>query len=307
MEDARFWAHAETGLALFVSPEGLKSFRLPAAVEEAMLVSTRLWIAPLLPFVAADDGFHVLALSKSQVRLMRGSRYELAEVGLGQIPTSQAEALRFDDRESQLHSHAANRVGSGQVSATFHGQGVASDFDDVDRARFLQVVDRGLAEVLTGDSGPLVLAGVGEIVSQFRNLSDHRNIVESSIAGDPGRRSLQDLHQNALPLVASKLNADRLRARELYGSTPTVETIAEAVDAATTGRVATLFVDRRQRLWGAFDPESKQVEEHLDRQPGDGDLIDLVARETLEHGGEVFAVDAAEMPSGGALAAVLRE
>ncbi len=306
VNDARFWAHAGQGLAVFVNADSVRTFRLPGPVEEAMLIFGRFWIAPLVPFVAAGNRFHLLVLSENQVRLMRGDRYALTELGLGEIPASQAEALRFDDRESQLHSHGASRVGSGEVSAAFHGQGVASDFDDVDRARFLQDVDRGLAEVLKGDSGPLVLAGVGEIVSQFRNLSDNRNIVGSSIAGSAGRRSLQDLHQRALPLVVSVLDAGRIQAREEYGSTSTVETVPDAVEAATTGRVATLFIASGRHAWGVVDAESQGIEEHVDRQPGDGDLIDLVARETLEHGGVVFALDAAEMPSDGPLAAVLR-
>ncbi len=308
VNDARFWTHAGEGLALFVNSDSVKTFRLPGPVGEAMLISDRFWIAPIVPFVTADDGFHLLVLSEKSVRLMRGDLYALTELELGEIPASQAEALRFDDRESQLHSHGATRVGSGAVSATFHGQGVATDFDDIDRGRFLQAVDRGLAGVLKGDSSPLVLAGVGEIVSQFRNLSDNRNIVRSSIAGAAGRLSLQELHQKALPLVASKLDAGQTHARELYDSPPTltVDTVTGAIDAATNGRVATLLIASGQSVWGTVDPERQQVEEHIDRQPGDGDLIDLVVRETLEHGGEVFAVDAANMPRSAPLAAVLR-
>ncbi len=307
VDDAEFWAHTEAGLGIFVSAQGLRRFRLPGPVEDAMWVGDRLWIAPLLPFVAPDAAFFVLALSANAIRLLRCGQHVVAELDLGEIPASLAEAVRFDDRESQLHSHGADSVGSGQVSATFHGHGVASDFDEVDQARFLRAVDSGLNEIVGDGSEPLVLAGVDEIVSKFRNLSSHRNIAESFIAGNPEGLSPEELHEEAVPLVASYLIADQIRAREVYDSAsmPTTESVADVVDASMGGRVAHVFVRAGYRLWGSLGPNG-QVIEHADRQAGDVDLVDLIGRATLEHGGSVFAVGVSEMPSDGPLAAMLR-
>jgi hypothetical protein len=307
VDDAELWAHTEAGLGIFVSAQGLRRFRLEGSVEDAMWVGDRLWIAPLLPFVAADAAFFVLALSANAIRLLRCGQHVVAELDLGEIPASLAEAVRFDDRESQLQSHGADSVGSGVVSATFHGHGVASDFDEVDQARFLRAVDRGLSEIAGDGSEPLVLAGVDEIVSKFRNLSSHRNIAESFIAGNPEGLSPEELHEEAVPLVASYLIADQIRAREVYDSAsmPTTESVADVVDASMGGRVAHAFVRAGCRLWGSLGPNG-QVIEHADRHAGDVDLVDLIARATLEHGGSVFAVDVSEMPSDGPLAAMLR-
>ena len=60
---------------------------------------------------------------------------ELVEIGLGDIPRSMGEALRFDDRERQVHSHGADRVGRGRVSATFHGHGGTKDTEERQEAR----------------------------------------------------------------------------------------------------------------------------------------------------------------------------
>ncbi len=309
IDDTEFWTHAEAGLAAFVDSDGLRRFRLPSPVEDAAVwVSDRFWIAPLLASVEPLAGFFVLALSENEVRLLRCGRYRVAELGLGEIPASSAEALRFDDRESQLQSHGADRVGSGHVSATFHGQGVSSDFDDVDQTRFLQSVDRGLSEIVGDGSDPLVLAGVEEIVSRFRSLSSHRNIADSSIRGNPEQLSPKDLHEKALPMVATHLTADQIEAHDSFGSSSatTDDSVADAVAAATSGRVDRLFIVNGRRVWGSVDPDNRQIEEHSDRRPGDVDLVDVAARVTLENGGEVFAVDAAEMPADGSLAAVLR-
>ena len=307
VDDAGFWAHSTPGLAVFVSEEGVQRFRLAGPVAEAVVVSDRFWIAPLVPFVASGGSFHVLALSENQVRFLRGSRYEVTELGLGDIPASLADALPFDDREAQLHSHGSDRVGAGRVSATFHGHGGASDFGDVDLVRFLQLVDRGLADLLGDASAPLVLAGVDEIVSWFRKLSHHKNIAESYVGGNPERLSPEELHDRALPLVASDLDADRLRAYERFDSSAaTVQTLPEALEAASGGRVADLFVLSGSHIWGSCDAEGRLIEQGADRRAGDHDLIDLTIRETLGHGGAVFAVDASGMPTDAAIAAVLR-
>lgn len=308
MDDSQFWSHADAGLAVFVSQDGMKRYRLPESVEEAVLVSDRLWIAPLLPFVSADVGFYILALSENAVRLLHGSRYRVSELSLGDTPTSMAEALRFDDREPHLNSHGANRVGAGRVSATFHGQGGAKNFDDVDLSRFLHHVDRGVVETIGSGSDPLVLSGAEGIVSRFKNETSYRNTAGPFINGNPEHLTPQDLHERALPLAMSHLNANQPKAQELFGSpsVATVDSAIDAVEAARSGRVAQLFLARGSQVWGSIDPENGQVLEHEERQPGDHDLVDLAARETLGHGGEVFAVDTSEMPIDGRVAAVLR-
>lgn len=313
VEDPQFWVHSEAGLALFVNAEGLSRFRLAGPVATGVLVAERFWIAPLLPFVSAKRSFYVLALSENQVRLLRSNRHDAAmvdavEVELGPIPSSLAEALRFDDRESQLHSHGADRVGSGEVSAAFHGHGVAHDFDEVDQARFLGAVDNGLADLIGTGPDPLVLAGVEEIVAKFRNLTDHRHVADGFVAGNPERLSAGELAQRSLPLVEDQLDAAKITAlREVASSSsPTIDVLAEVLGAARDGRVHKLVVAMGHHVWGVLDSDNQRVEEHVDRQPGDVDLIDSVVRLTLDHGGEAYAIDPGELPGGAPLAAVLR-
>lgn len=308
VDDTRFWARSTQGLAIFATPQDVRRFRLGGPVQEAVAVADRYWIAPLIPFVTSGAVFYVLALSDNQVRLLRGHQYEATELDPGTIPASKDDALGFDDREAQLHSHGADRVGPGDVSATFHGHGGAKEFDDVDQTRFLRAVDRGLAVVVGDKTAPLVLAGVEEIVSRFRKISRHTNIVESFVAGNPERLSSAELHERALPLVASYFDVDLRRVLEVFGSpsTPTVVSLPEAIDAAACGRVSELLILGGLRVWGTYDRETRKVDEHADRRTGDCDLIDLAARETLAHGGVVFAVDPMQLPPAVPVAAVLR-
>jgi hypothetical protein len=48
------------------------------------------------------------------------------------------------------------------------------------------------------------------------------------------------------------------------------------------------------------------VEEHQEERPGDDELLDLAATQTLLHGGAVYGVEPDEVPDGQLVAAVYR-
>ncbi len=307
-EDADLWAHVERGLAVFVDPSGVRAFRLADAVDELVVVSDRFHLKPLWPLVATGEAFHVLVLSQSEVRLLRGSRYEVSELALGDIPSSLATALRFDDRESQLHSHGAKRIGVGRVAATFHGHGVGVDTRDADLGRFLSVVDDGLAHLIGSSRTPLVLAGVDSTVDRFRRLSRYPHIVDAEIEGSSTSLSAAELHRRAWPLVEAIFDETRRRARAAMedGAAKTADSVTEVALAAIDGRVSSVFVAGGVQRWGVVDAAERRIDEHDARHPGDRDLLDAIAVETMTHGGEVFVVDEAEVPRGAPVAAALR-
>ena len=65
-----------------------------------------------------------------------------------------------------------------------------------------------------------------------------------------------------------------------------------------------MAVGRQQ--WGDYDPASNQTRIHAEAQPGDFDILDLAALQTLLHGGAVYAMDPSEVPEGALLAAIWR-
>jgi hypothetical protein len=82
--------------------------------------------------------------------------------------------------------------------------------------------------------------------------------------------------------------------------------VQKAVLAAHHGRIETLFVAVGVQVWGGFDPEKDRVEVHRSPEPGDEDLLDLAAIQTLLKSGTVYAVAPEEVPDQALLAAVLR-
>jgi len=82
--------------------------------------------------------------------------------------------------------------------------------------------------------------------------------------------------------------------------------VREAVLAAHHGRVDVLFVALGVQMWGNFDPSTNTVHVHQDSEPGDEDLLDLAAVQSILNGGTVYAVELEQVPEHAPLAAVFR-
>ncbi|MDZ7695686.1 MAG: hypothetical protein U5R49_01750 [Deltaproteobacteria bacterium] len=120
----------------------------------------------------------------------------------------------------------------------------------------------------------------------------------------------EELHGQAWALVEPVFKEAReestARYRQLAGTGETTGDVKEAVLAAHHGRIDVLFVAVGVQMWGGFDLEKDEVYVHEPREPGDEDLLDLTAIQTLINGGTVYAVSPEEVPDQALLAAVLR-
>jgi Bacterial archaeo-eukaryotic release factor family 7 len=308
VDDREFWAHGSAGLAVLAGLDGTTAVRLSEAPGELAVVSDRFHLKPLVAALGRRAEFDVLALSRHHVRFVEVTGSRAVEVEVPRMPASMPEALRFDDREAQVQSHSGARVGAGRVSATFHGQGSTTDARDADLDRYLHQVDHAVADHRSGTTRPLVLAGVDEIVGVYRKLTRCAHVLAEHVAGNPDQLRAAELADRARGFVPSAAADEERRAREsfLAGATATVDTIEQALIAAAAGQVASVFVPADREYWGRYRAGHHLLEEHDTRAPGDHDLADVAATETLRHGGRAFVVPAIDIPRGGTAAATLR-
>jgi hypothetical protein len=303
LDDNSFWQHQEDGLALFLDREGMHSYRIPEQFGELVVVGERFHLKPLLPILSSEQEFYVLALSHNQVRLLRGTRWQVSELELEDVPSSLAEAIWYKDPEPRLHSHASSR---GSTALTFHGHGLGEESSDEELKQFFRKVDDGVRSLVTDARAPVVLAGVGYLHPIYRSISD-LEVMNKGIDGNPDEIPAGKLHEKAWDIVSSR-QADHLaQAAEQVAAADeefAVWTVEEIVAAAAQGRVETLFVPRRSQAWGRFDPETFEV------TTGDGegavDLYDVAAVRTWSTGGDVFVVEPDDIPGEGEIAALLR-
>lgn len=306
--DARFWRHQADGLAIFRSRDPLRIYRLPFRVQEFVTVSDRFYIKPLLPLLLSETRFFVLALSQRAVRLLECTRDHVQLVDLPDVPQGMEEALP-EGPTPQLQAHTLP-IG-GQSVARFHGHGVGTDdVHVVNLARYFHRVDSGLQPVLKDERAPLVLACVDYLAPIFKEVTAYRYILEPIVPGNPDGLSDKDLYEKARGIAETQLQQARNQAVAEYYENSAKGRAGDALDAvlpaAFQGRVATLFVPLGVHRWGRFNVDRLSLEEHDEEQPGDDDLLELAARQTLARGGTVYDMRPEEIPNQRLLAAVYR-
>ena len=76
--------------------------------------------------------------------------------------------------------------------------------------------------------------------------------------------------------------------------------------AAHDGRVHILLVSDSLELKGRFEEDVHQVKVREDGAPNEEELLNDAAVQTILHGGQVLVAPNQQMPSGAAMAALLR-
>ncbi|HSM71035.1 MAG TPA: hypothetical protein VK851_05795, partial [Anaerolineales bacterium] len=105
LDDDEFWQHQSDGLAVFLSAEFTRIYRLPSKFEELVVIAKNFHIKPLLPLLDENGQFYILALSLNKIRLFLCTKYTINEMELPDVPTSMQEALFMDDPEKHLDFH----------------------------------------------------------------------------------------------------------------------------------------------------------------------------------------------------------
>jgi len=308
--DGDFWQHQSDGLAAFLTHGFFRYYRLPLAFAELAVVTRRLHLKPLLPLLSSDGRFFVLALSQNRIRLLQGTRYRETEVEVEAMPRSLAEALRYDDPESQLQFHTGAPRGAGRHAAIYHGHGVGTDDAKDTILRYFRQIDTALHEVLREEQLPLILAGVEYLHPIYRDASTYPHLIDKGITGNPDRLSSEELRERAWSIVEPIFQRAQQEAlekyRQLEGTRRASNDVRQVVLASHDGRVETLFAALGSQQWGAFDPLRREVQLRDQAAPGDEDLSDLAALRALLTGAAVYALQPERMPTDTPLAAVFR-
>jgi hypothetical protein len=313
LPDRKFWQHQSEGLAVFLSNDVSRIYRLPDRFEELAVVGKSFYVKPLLPLLNGNGNFYILALSINQVRLFLASRDNLSEIELKDMPTSMGEALQIDDPQKNIgfHTSTDNSGGGGDRPAIFYGQGLEKDRKE-DILRYFHYVDEGLTPALEDESAPMVLAGVDYLLPLYQEASTYRNLLEEGVVGNPDRQDLKELHALAWKLVEPIFMRNQQEAidrfLELHGQQNGLATsdLDSAVKAAIGGRVETLIVPLGVQKWGRYDPASDSVLFDPEPTPENEDMLNFAAAQTILNSGNVYAVPAEQFPGEGHVAAIFR-
>ena len=295
LDDDDFWRFQANALAVFVTPQGLRSFRLPNHLTEMVQVSDRFHIKPLLRAVSVQQHAFVLALAENEVRLV--------EV-FADLP---AQELKVPE----MPKDAASAAGTANVNSRSYAQrkGGAEGQNVLLRA-FCRKVDTALRPVLSGRTEPLIIAATDPLLSMFRSVSSHDHLAGESIRTSPARKTPAELADEARPILDGLHRQtlaevhDLFAARAAEGRASTQ--VAHAARAATFGAVDTLLVDIDEVVPGTIDETTGEVTLETTESASSYGVVDEIAGRVLASGGRVLAVRRGDIPQGAALAAILR-
>lgn len=304
------------GVAIYLSQNHFKLFRLDQPIEPKMVIDRVFHIRPMLSVVEERLSFSVLRISKKAVSLFDVFPKGVEEIKLEGIAESFEASLSSvsADPGSQTHSAAHGSGAIGKQAAVFHGQGGLPDAEKAELTEYLRRLDGAVCVALADRHNWLVLAGVDYETAIYRNLSNYPRLAVESVSGNMDHLSPQELAERAKPIAAAENDAERnTEAEEIRERRhqPVATDAEQVLKAAHAGQIKTLFVDHDASLTGSFYEDTatlKELRQEPTGQPGDPchDLIELAAVQTLKHGGRVYSVGPTEMPVDAKMVAALR-
>jgi hypothetical protein len=307
-KDADFWSNRSQGLAIFAEPGGADAYRVALPFAEQVVVTNRFRVRPMLPLWEQQLSFFLLAISENQVAFYAIDEQSIEKMDVPGLPANLAESLNYTgaDRGSQVHS--AMRDAKGKQGAVFHGQGGQRDTSKDDRSAYCGDVDKAVTAWLGDSNRPVLLAGVDNLVTLYRQKSAYKYLLEEVYAGNHDRESEHELHRGACRIAQPLLQAETAKVAQRYaersGTNRVTDDPGEVVAAAMHGRVDWLLYDPQAELFGQVDQAG--TETRITGKSDDDDLVEMAAVETLRNGGAIGSMTQQDVPSNSPLAAILR-
>lgn len=294
LDDESFWRFQAHALAVFATPESIRTFRLANQIQPVVEVADRFYLKPLLRAVTFAHHAFVLALSENDARLV--------EI----LPDLPARRVRVPD----LPSDAASAVGVSSLNNRASLRRVmGSEGQKVRLAQYARQVDAALRPVLLGHDAPLILAANAPTAAIFRSVSSHPNLSPDTVTATNDRSTEAEIAQAARQALDAAYARELAEVQALFearaDSGRAVTDVSDAARAATFGAVHTLLVDIDAMVHGVVDEETGAVT-FGEEGPGTYGVIDEIAGRALDSGARVLAVRSEDIPGGHPLAAILR-
>jgi len=278
VDDEDFWTEQARSLAVFASPAGIRTFRLPSRLPQVVEVADRFYVKPLLRATTFPQAAFVLALAAESARLVEvlrdGPPFAVSVPDLPSTPPS----------SERMRSSTSLR-------------------------RYARRVEQALRGVVTGLELPLILAATRPLDSIYRSVNTYPGLIEQGIRRSPEDASDEELADAARELLdelyASELAEVRERFEQRAAQERASTDVAEVARAATQGAVDTLLVDIDEKLAGMVDDASGAVTLAPDDAVSYG-VVDEIAKRVLLTGGRVLAVRAPDLPGENEVAAILQ-
>jgi len=311
-EDEELWKHTSEGLAVLSSKDFFEAIMVQMPLEELAIVADSFHTKPLRQYLQSTDRYHVLGLTRKDIRFFVGNRHALQEVELPKaIPRTLTDALGSERTEKHLTVASYGGVGA-ESNAMHHGHGAGNDETENDTERYFRAVADSILEHYSKPTGlPLILAALPEHHSMFHGVSKDKMLLPDGIHLNPAYMTVEALAEKAWAIMEPEYQMKLAGVVDKYlqakASGKGVETVKQVAVAAVEGRVDTLIIEADRIIEGRVtNLVTGNVQNKDINNPRIDDLLDDMGELVLKMGGEVVVLPKELMPSETGMAAVLR-
>ena len=289
-QDDILWRYQAHTLAVFATPDSVRTFRLANLIDSRVEVSDRFNIKPLLRSTTFDQSAYVIAVSENGMRLI--------EI-FADLPPEEIKDPNFPEH---LYSEVTRRS----------RKDVKAGDEDLKRAitKYSRLIDAAIAPLLKHSDIPVIVMAAQPIASIFHNLCTAKNLLPQIISCSPDRIPLHEIAAAAREVLQGHYASKIEELHELYEARfqkrRATDKLEEVARAATIGSVETLYIDIDSEAIGTIDESTGAVNYH----PAEGtiqyNLVGEITRRAFSSGAHVIALRRADIPRGVEVAATLR-
>jgi hypothetical protein len=310
LREDKFWYQQSDGLAVFIADGYFKYLKLRAPLIQHVEVNTSFYMSPLVPFMVRSEYFYLLEIHKKFPRLYRVDALGIEHLQIEEMPTGVDDVVHFEEKEDDELTRAGGGSKSGG-GVNFHGLGGGQPDQKDNIALYLEEVDDTIwKKYLHRENVPLLLAGLEFVIPIYRSVSDYNFIWPEALTANYQYQQVSKLYEDAMQVMKPYFEQPLKRALEDYGNKSATEltsvNVSKIIPATYYSKVSHLFVKKGSRIWGTFNEQDNKLD-ILDKESDNlDDLIDKAVIKTIQNGGEVYFMEANEMPEQGDLAAIFR-
>jgi hypothetical protein len=297
LDDKKFWTEQSDGLCIFLTESDMEYYKIPIPFDPVQYVADHFYLKPLVPMLNRDDVFYLLAFSPEMVHLYECTPYTIAEIESDELPGRLEDVVGYDKVPDNLQQRSGQDAHGGAV---YHGHGSKKDTREVENRKFLHAVDNAVNKILTNQTIPLILAADEKNAGRYRKINEYNTLVDDFIPGNPEGKDTILLHEIAYDKLKPQFDKHKQAKIDAFLDNSTgkkaMSEMTDIVPASVNGRVDTLFMRNDKEAYGLFDKENNSVIIDDSRLPQNASLYNMMAVNTILNKGNVYLMDADEMP-----------
>ncbi|OJG94215.1 hypothetical protein RV17_GL000729 [Enterococcus thailandicus] len=300
LKDASFWRSGTKSVAVVLNEEQSYIYRLSIPVDDQYYVSDLPYLLAIIKNAQFNYSYYLLGLNRDSMKLYEVSNKLVKEIELPEdAPVDIVTALGDELTGGNLNFITSGKAGNSKEGVTFHGVSTKDEEVKIDWINYYQAVDNYLRDTFENpEKWPIYLFALPENQAVFKKVAknpDYRSDV--AVSASPAQLSLKDIEVGAQRLSKELADKEAESYNKLLDK-KFIDQLVDIVPAAKEGKISHLFIATSNLVDGfGEDPETE-----YDRRQ----VLNQLADDVIETGGQVFILDQKESPDEKSLVAILR-